>query len=966
MNKLRRLLALLLTLALCATLVTPTALAGNAPFVGGSGTPDDPYQIATPEGLDYIRNEPNAHYVLVADITFTADDFAEGGLYYNGGKGWAPIGTYSAPFRGTFDGGDHTVTGLKIYIASSNMGGFGLFFNNYGEIRNLKLADVDLYGDFCTMGAICARNYYLIENCTVSGKVVGDGAAGANASNYGGIAGSNSGWIINCVNNANVSCQSGTTNRVGGIAGSVNYSKKDVPGYIDSCVNNGDITGPSGSTIAGGIVGKNEITNLSAYLNIMNCTNNGAVSAVTAGGIAGSLTESHVYNCRNNGDVTSDSSSAGGIAAAASASNLSCCVNTGNISSVWNSGGIAGSGSGAVDRCLNTGSVSAVAGTGYTNAGGIIASLSSWSEKGSFGSVTNCFNTGSVTAGLTENNKSGWTADERASAGGIVSSASSKTSLRNCYNTGSVTSSVVYKNAEARYGGVAATLYTGASLENCYYRNTVAQGVAVMDGTDPTVKCTLNQMYRKDTYAGFDFDSLWYFPGENTTPRFLLPTDKAVSLSLTRQPDGPLETVEGVWPDLTGLEVTVSYDCSAVFTLPVTREMLSRLDINTVGTHSVPLEMDGITSPEEITVTVRAKSLSSIAVATLPDKVTYIKDEESFDLTGGTLTLIYDNGTEETIPMTADMVTTPDLSAAGTQTLGVFYMGAFTFFDITVIERTAIAVTSLPSKLTYVRGQPLQTDGGELTVTFSNGSTDTVSLGHGEVSLRYDREAEGTVAVTAEYKGLTATFDITVSPRKITDVALYAPTRLQYHEDEELDLSGGFLRVTFRSADGYYEDISLTADMFDSLKLSGSGVKVITVRWEGYTVSFVVQISAHSFTEWATVTEATLLEEGEESRHCTVDGCGHKETRPIAALGPAAADGITSALEEGTLQLDNIPEGIAVFIAVYTDGQLVHADSGTSADGTLTFLLPEEAADLPIRLFFLTEGWVPIAPPRNI
>ena len=86
-------------------------------FAGGAGTAEDPWQIATAEQLDFIRNDLTAHYVLIDDIDLS------------GYENWMPIGAFQslsdAPedaeiphpdyaFTGTFDGAGHTISNLTV------------------------------------------------------------------------------------------------------------------------------------------------------------------------------------------------------------------------------------------------------------------------------------------------------------------------------------------------------------------------------------------------------------------------------------------------------------------------------------------------------------------------------------------------------------------------------------------------------------------------------------------------------------------------------------------------------------------------------------------------------------------------------------------------------------------------------------------------------------------------------------
>jgi hypothetical protein len=89
-------------------------------FAGGSGTAGSPYTIASPAQLDSIRSIfRGCDFELTTDISLQPyiDDYARGS--------WGPIGSYSEPFTGNFDGANHSITNLKVTGTRSRVGLFG-------------------------------------------------------------------------------------------------------------------------------------------------------------------------------------------------------------------------------------------------------------------------------------------------------------------------------------------------------------------------------------------------------------------------------------------------------------------------------------------------------------------------------------------------------------------------------------------------------------------------------------------------------------------------------------------------------------------------------------------------------------------------------------------------------------------------------------------------------------------------
>lgn len=203
---------------------------------------------------------------------------------------WTPIGqgtrdgsgytANSIPFRGTFDGNGHSISGLEIKTTEGVDCALGLFgIVAGGTVKNLTLLDVEID---CSASEIAgAVAGMLCEGGTVSGCTVGAETGDA----------------------SKVSAGRGN----GGIVGRMTLS-----GTIEDCTNYAAITGTSASGNTGGIVGAAYYANEGMI--ISGCHNYGSVSATTGvGGIVG-LTSATIADCHNHGEVTGNGTSIGGIA----------------------------------------------------------------------------------------------------------------------------------------------------------------------------------------------------------------------------------------------------------------------------------------------------------------------------------------------------------------------------------------------------------------------------------------------------------------------------------------------------------------------------------------------------------------------------------------------------------------------------------------------------------------------------
>lgn len=203
---------------------------------------------------------------------------------------WTPIGTEDAPFKGTFDGQGHTITGLNI-SSGSYAGLIGVL--DAGTVKNVKFASVNISNTGTDVGAAVGRiiNNGKVENVQVlSGSVSGE-------KRVGGVVGCIKayGSVADCSNAATVSA---TTYNVGGIVGAAYYTETGKAMQISGCTNTGAVT--SDGVGAGGIVG------LSAA-HVTGCENSAAVTGTgtSIGGIVGEQKSyGSVTNCTNSGTIT--------------------------------------------------------------------------------------------------------------------------------------------------------------------------------------------------------------------------------------------------------------------------------------------------------------------------------------------------------------------------------------------------------------------------------------------------------------------------------------------------------------------------------------------------------------------------------------------------------------------------------------------------------------------------------------
>ena len=229
------------------------------------------YTVTSADGLMNIAELVNGGK---SDINITLDTDID-----LTGKDWTPIGTdYDNSYKGTFDGGGHTITGLTFTTNDEYAGLFG-WLNRAGTVKNVVMEGVQItshqiYGG--SIGGVVGYSWGTIENCSVSGSVSGTVYVG-------GVVGAQiGGSITGCSSSATVK---GTVD-VGGVAGQTNSSAT-----LTACYATGNVTieiNPAKNIAGGSLVGMNAGSSLLACYATGNVTSTGSSTGkVHIGGFLG-------------------------------------------------------------------------------------------------------------------------------------------------------------------------------------------------------------------------------------------------------------------------------------------------------------------------------------------------------------------------------------------------------------------------------------------------------------------------------------------------------------------------------------------------------------------------------------------------------------------------------------------------------------------------------------------------------
>ena len=229
------------------------------------------YTVTSADGLMNIAKLVNGGKT---DINITLDKNID-----LTGKDWTPIGTTHNSYKGTFDGGGHTITGLTFTTNDENVGLFG-HLNRAGTVKNVVMEGIQITSNQInggSIGGVVGFSWGTIENCSVSGSVSGTVYVG-------GVVGAQwGGSITGCSSSATVK---GMVD-VGGVVGQVNGTTIT----LTACYATGNVTleiDPEKNISGGGLVGFNGGSSLVACYATGNVTSTGSSTGkVHIGGFLG-------------------------------------------------------------------------------------------------------------------------------------------------------------------------------------------------------------------------------------------------------------------------------------------------------------------------------------------------------------------------------------------------------------------------------------------------------------------------------------------------------------------------------------------------------------------------------------------------------------------------------------------------------------------------------------------------------
>lgn len=513
------------------------------------------------------------------------------------------------------------------------------------------------------------------------------------------------------------------------------------------------------------------------YMGLFGC-NRGIIQNLT---VANPMEAEGIFDDSNPGNPQFETVPIVGSIAGYNDGTIRHCVNQASIISI-EAGGIAGNNYGIIEQCVNEDIV-----RGDLSAGGIAVHNSNI--------IRECANIGAWVCKQGPWVYGGYSY-EKQTAGGIA--VTNNGSITNSYNTAQVICHTTNVYTDPNAYGIAG----GGTIENCYNIGQInlpksgtfgtgspiggdnVSNVYALDMNDRgSESCfrTLEEMKQQQTYAGFDFETIWAMPTDGDYP---FPVLRNVNAAFTQHPVGMVMTKkpsrhvflidEEVRTAITDGEFVIYYNDGS-FTTDTTRyartyryndkvkafEFFNTLE--TVGRHSL------MVFPRELTnffycdtfEGVSEKLPTDIKITNIPVNTVYYEGDE-LDINGLEVTVFYNTEQEEIIE---DYVVSGfDPHQIGTQIITVTYGSFADSFEIEVLakELSSIKLTALPTKLDYSKDfENFDPSDGKVTLYYNNGTSKEIDLTVDMVS-GFDNTKVGKQTLTVSYDGFTDTFEIEI------------------------------------------------------------------------------------------------------------------------------------------------------------------------------------------------------------
>ena len=212
-----------------------------------------------------------------------------------------------------------------------------------------------------------------------------------------------------------------------------------------------------------------------------------------------------------------------------------------------------------------------------------------------------------------------------------------------------------------------------------------------------------------------------------------------------------------------------------------------------------------------VTDIVRAEArVDSISVDGILTPYYFVGDE--LDLDDAILYVIYENGYEEQVPITKDMIAPSfNTDRPGKKTVVITYKGVSTSFQVEVLdlEIESVELLRYPIKTTYIEGTDLEVEGATLGVRFKGGRVVTVPVLSNNVT-QYNPNRIGKQDVQITYRSEVLYIPIEIIEKSLVAISVNKlPSNKAVFVDHPINPLG--MTLDFHYNNGKSQEIAVTA-----------------------------------------------------------------------------------------------------------------------------------------------------------
>ena len=288
-------------------------------------------------------------------------------------------------------------------------------------------------------------------------------------------------------------------------------------------------------------------------------------------------------------------------------------------------------------------------------------------------------------------------------------------------------------------------------------------------------------------------------------------------------------------------ELTVTYNNGDVETVLFSADGVefSGYDNQTLGNQTITVTYFKKTAAFNVTVTPE-KDITKIEVTKSPTKTEYFTGED-FEVSGGELTVTYDDNSKEIIALSKAALSGFDSKTAGAKTIKVVYFGAQTTFEVTVKAKSVVSieVTLLP-KTEYVTGEDFSALGGKITVKYDNETSEVIDLSQAVIT-GYDKTQPGKQTLKVKYEEKETAFEVTVVDKSVVSIEVTSMPKTEYVIGEDFSALGGEITVKYDNETS--EVIDLSQAVITGYDKMQPGDQILTVTYQERKAALKVVVS---------------------------------------------------------------------------------------------------------------------------